>query len=832
MEKESKDFVIKVKPPIVPSKPKDKPKSEVKLANSASAFKQNFLNQASKQLEAFLNSDKKIIFHYHENPAVSIIIVTYTQTALELLCFLSILRWLDSKFPYEVIISNNGSSEENCNLLGRLINANIIHHNENKGFVGGVNCGVEQARGEYVLLLNDDAMLTYNCVQTMAKRLSSWKTTKIGVVGAQIRLLNNTIQDAGGILRSNGEAEEYSKGRNPDIGDVNFVRETNYVSGACLMTPRELFLELGMFDESFSPGYCEESDYCLRVQEAGYKVIYDPKARVIHYEYGSGNSERAAALVKEHTELLRQKHQETLGKGYSKSIPTVIARTTKKYRGRVLIVDDFVPRIETGDGELVDYIKDLVDKDFFVTYFPQYSGVDDWMSAHDWLPDSVEVMLYEDVGMLQNILAERPNFYDYFVSKTFDFSDLRQTSAALSGKYVIQMEENENFTSSRLLEIPKPTVLWIDWHIPEYDTNAGDYAVYSYCSSLQRLGFKVGYWSDDRRWNQQDPKYMEFLLQQKWDVWNTAGFSFDQTISDRGNLVDLVVVARPLAIKYLTDLRKKTRAPIIYYCHDLHYLRETRQFQTEGKGLSNAEIRNRMESITRIKEIEHQIIKNTDLLVTVSQHERDIINKELPEAKVSVWPWYCPTKPLHPDDDNNDPIILFIGGMQHTPNQDAIRWFTQEIFPLVKQQVKDAKLVIIGEKAPPDIASLHNNKDIHVKGHVEYLTPFLHGASLLVAPVRYGAGFKGKIAMAMSHSLPVVTTTIGAEGMGLSDGINVLVADTAEDFTKKVCRVLQDTSLRCDLRNGSIIHAAMNWSSDVVDSALKADIEGLNVKLF
>jgi GT2 family glycosyltransferase len=827
MERESKSFVIQVKPPPGTKKPTPPSKPVAGCGMSMASYKQQFVDQATKQLQAFLKSDKKIVFHYHEKPIVSIIIVTYTQTALELLCFLSILRWLDSKFPYEVVVSNNGSSEENRNLLGRLINANIIHHNENKGFVEGVNCGVEQARGEYVLLLNDDAMLTYNCVQNMAKRLSSWKTTKIGVVGAQVRLLNNTIQDAGGILRNNGEAEEYSKGRNPDIGDVNFVRETNYVSGACLMTPRELFLELGMFDEAFSPGYCEESDYCLRVQEAGYRVVYDPNARVIHYEYGSGNSERASLLVKEHTRLLTQKHQAILSQGYGKVVTAVTARTTKKYRGRVLIVDDFVPRIATGDGELIDYIQDLVKKDFFVTYFPKYSGVDDWMSVYDWLPDTVEVMLYEDVGMLQSILAERPNFYDYFISKTFDFSDLKKTSAALSGKYVIQMREDENYTSPRLMEILKPTLLWVDWHIPEYDTNAGDYAVHSYCSSFQRLGFKICYWSDDPKWDQQDPKYMNTLLEQKWDIWNTAGFSFDHTISDLGGLVDLVVVARPLSIKYLPALKRLTRTPIIYYCHDLHYLREARQIQIEGRGLTNAEIHNRMESVLRTKATEHEIIKNTDLLVTVSQHERELINAELPDAKVSVWPWYCPTKPLHSDDDENGNIILFIGGMQHTPNQDAIRWFTGEIFPRVKQQVSGAKIVIIGEKAPIDIVSLHNDKDVYVKGHVPDLTPFLHGAAVLVAPVRYGAGFKGKIAVAMSHSLPVVTTSIGAEGMGLTDGLNVLVADTAEDFAEKVSKVLLDAQFRCDLRNGSIIHAATSWSSAVVDAHLRSDIDSL-----
>lgn len=831
MKKKGQKQLVKSELPIPSNNENTKSGTTLTYDRKEDVFKKQFRDQASIQLDSFLGSGKKLVFPYYQNPKVSIVVVTYTQTALELLCFMSILRWAEG-FPYEVVVSNNGSSEENRQLLNSLVNVKVINHLDNLGFVLGVNYGVEQTCGEHVLLLNDDAMLTYNCVQNMAKRLEQWKKTKIGVVGAQVRLLDNTIQDAGGILRKNGEAQEYSKGRNPDIGDVNFLRETNYVSGACLMTPRELFWDLGMFDESFSPGYCEESDYCLRVQEAGYKVIYEPKARVIHYEYGSSNPDSASVLVKEHTKLLYEKHKDLLSKGYDSSVPSVFARDTNRYRGRVLIIDDFIPRSCLGDADIIEYIRDLVSKNFFVTYFPRYTMIDDWMSAHDDLPDSVEIMLYENISMLENILAERPDFYDYFISKTFDFSDLKKRTPALAGKYVIQMCSEETYNSPRLLEVAKPTVLWIDWHIPEQDTNAGDYAVFSYCSSLQRLGFKVCYWSDDPQWRYQDPRHLNKLLNSQWDIWNTAGFSFNESISDLGKLVDLVVVARPLAAQYLKALRDYTTAPIIYYCHDLHYLRESRRLKIEEKNLNSREVYDRISSIMKIKAIEHSIIENTDLLVTVSQHEKEVVNTDLPNARVSVWPWCCPTNPRPAESAVAPNAILFIGGMQHTPNQDAVRWFTKEVLPLVKQKIKDIQVIIVGEKAPPDIEALHNDQDIFVKGHVEDLTPLLHRATLLVAPVRYGAGFKGKVAMAMSHGLPVVTTSIGAEGMDLTDGVNVLVADTAETFAEKVCSILEDEDTRCRLSNMALLLASLRWSSIEVDKHLREDIRSLDVKLF
>lgn len=178
-----KEFVITQKPPtpVAPPPP---------------TLKEQFLGKAEQQLEAFLKSNKKIVFPFFEKPEVSIIIVTYTQTALELLCFMALRRWV-TDCSYEIIISNNGSSDKNKELLSRLENVKIINNEGNQGFVAGVNIGAEQTSGEYILLLNDDALVTYNCIQSLLKRIRNWKQTNIGVVGAQIRRLDNTVQEIG-----------------------------------------------------------------------------------------------------------------------------------------------------------------------------------------------------------------------------------------------------------------------------------------------------------------------------------------------------------------------------------------------------------------------------------------------------------------------------------------------------------------------------------------------------------------------------------------------------------------------------------------------------------
>jgi GT2 family glycosyltransferase len=796
-----------------------------KKSDEHTLLKERYVGQAEQQLQSFLRSDRKLVFPSIFNPEVSIIIVTYKQTALELLCLMSILRWA-ADISYEVIISNNGTSTDNKKLLDKLENVKIINHEKNLGFVKGVNAGAQEASGNYLLFLNDDALLTYGCVQALVKQMRGWPVSLVGAVGAQIRRLDNTIQDAGGILWNNGQAAEYSKGRNPELGDVNFVREVNYVSGACFMTPKSLFLRLGMFDEVYSPGYCEESDYCLRLREEGYKVIYEPKARVVHYEYGSSNPNDVSNLVKEHTEILFKKHTDALIKGYHPSTPTVYARDTKKYRGRVLIVEDFIPHLHYGDTTLSDYIGDLVKNNFFVTFFPKYSGVDDWMSVYEHLPETVEVMLYEDITGLGHLLAERPRFYDYFISSVYDFTELIAKSNSFDGKYVIQLKKDEDYGSERLQEILKPTALWVDWHIPEYDSNAGDYAVYSYCSMLKELGFKIRYWSNDPNWKNQDARYIGRLYKDQWEIWN-SDFSFESTIADLGHTIDLVVLARPDAINYIKAVRDWTTAPIIYYCHDLHYLRQQRQYMTECENKKMKIDPVKAMRVEKQKEIEYDIIDRTDLLVTVSQYEKEEINRELPDAKVSVWPWYCPPKHTPPRHRHNNKQIEFLGGLQHTPNLDAINWFLDDIYPLIKEGFDRPRFNIIGSHIPQDIQDLHDGDLIYVRGFIKDLSAQFIMGTVFVAPIRYGAGLKGKIAMAMSHGLPVVTTTIGAEGIGLTHEENVLIADTAEDFAKEVLRLMHDEELWSKIANNSLEFARTHWSPEVVKKHLLADLRGL-----
>jgi len=775
-------------------------------------FKEAFADSAQKQFDAFVKSGECLVFPVTPCPVVSIVIVTYKRTALEFLCLLSILRWA-SGVCYEVILSNNGNTEDNKYLMEHLKNITVLSHEENLGFVEGVNKGAAVARGDYLLLLNDDALLSYQTLESLLEVLQGQQ--QVGVVGAQIRTLDNHIQDAGGILWNNGVAAEYSKGRNPDIGDVNYQREVDYVSGACLMTRTKLFKGMGGFDEVFSPGYCEESDYCCRLRKAGFKIIYQPKAHLIHYEYGSSDPEYVNRLVEVHTAMLVNKHKDLFAtQSFHPTTPVAYARTTTRCCGRVLIVEDFVPH-SYYRSEIATFINNLRRRGFFVTYYPRFSGVDDWQSVYELLDEDVEVMLFESIDELPRMLSERPRFYDYFISSSFSFDSLRSKHAdPLIGKRVIEGRPLDN---ELLSYMTNKRLLWIDWHIPEPDTNAGDYAVYSYCNAFKDLGYNICYVPNDPAFRKQDSSYIERFRQEEWEIWDFP-WSFEQTIADLGHTIDLVVVARPLAINYIDKIRAWSHAPIIYYCHDLHYLREQRRAQQNFGKID-------IEQIEQLRLLEYSIIQKCDLTVTVSQFEKEELSRELPQAEVSVWPWFAPPKVTMRSYPTSPKYIDFIGGMQHTPNQDAIKWFVYDILPRIRKVLPDVQFNIIGSGVPEDIQKLHHKDNINVLGHVKEPSPFFLADTVLVAPMRFGAGLKGKIAMAMQHGLPVITTTIGAEGMGLTNFKNVRVVDDPQQFAEAVIEVMQEPMIWEELSRNSLEYARKHWSLESVQNQLGVDIK-------
>ena len=183
---------------------------------------------------------------------------------------------------YEIIIANDCSTDLTIQLGDVVKGINIINNTDNLRFLLNCNNAAKYAKGEYILFLNNDTQVQQNWLQPLVDLMK--KDTTIGMVGSKLIYADGYLQEAGGILWDDASAWNYGNRQNPNDSEFNFVHEVDYISGAAIMIRTKLWKEIGGFDERFVPAYCEDSDLAFEVRKHGYKVVYQPKSVVVHFE--------------------------------------------------------------------------------------------------------------------------------------------------------------------------------------------------------------------------------------------------------------------------------------------------------------------------------------------------------------------------------------------------------------------------------------------------------------------------------------------------------------------------------------------------------------------
>jgi GT2 family glycosyltransferase/ubiquinone/menaquinone biosynthesis C-methylase UbiE len=381
--------------------------------NQLSASKKLLTSLAKISLESFLNSNATIEIARHEQPEVSIILVLYNRAELTLQCLYSILR--SNVKSFEIIIVDNASTDETKLLLSRIKGARIIENETNTHYLLACNQAARRARGEYLLLLNNDTQVLADSISSALRTLQS--SPDVGAVGGKIILPDGTLQEAGSIIWQDGSCLGYGRGDSPLAPAYMFKRDVDYCSAAFLLTRLDLFLEEGGFDEDYAPAYYEDTDYCARLWAKGKRIVYDPNVIVLHYEFASSVSEQSAinqAIM--NRSMFVSKNQDWLRLRHRPSQENILAARIAERRGaqRVLFIDGRIPHasLDSGVTESNRLLAELVRMGHFVTLYPLALTQEDWSNVYQDIPREVEVMADHGLPRFEEFLHSRSDYYD------------------------------------------------------------------------------------------------------------------------------------------------------------------------------------------------------------------------------------------------------------------------------------------------------------------------------------------------------------------------------------------------------------------------------------
>jgi glycosyltransferase involved in cell wall biosynthesis len=332
-----------------------------------------------------------------------------------------------------------------------------------------------------------------------------------------------------------------------------------------------------------------------------------------------------------------------------------------------------------------------------------------------------------------------------------------------------------------------PVLLFIDYEVPRYDMFAGSRTNFMYLEMLVGMGLRVIFLPAD--FQKVEPYTSELnglgvetldgeWHQQNWEAW----------LRENGQAIDHVFIHKPEpAIKFLPAVLRHTNAAVIYQCHDLHYLRLQRKAKVENDPaiLEEARIYEHKEDF---------IFSNSDVLLTFSEVEETVLKEKFPNKKVFTIPlFFYPDTPEPARDFNQRHGLLFIGACAHTPNRDAISWFCREVFPLIQKRIPGITIDVVGADPPEDISSL-SSEHIRILGKVseDGLNSLYENVRMMVVPLRFGAGVKGKVIESLYNGVPLVSTSIGLEGIRGAEKF-ATARDKPEDFAAEVVSLYEDT---------------------------------------
>jgi glycosyltransferase involved in cell wall biosynthesis len=668
----------------------------------------------------------------------------------------------------EIIVVDDASTDLTPQLLrsyGDRIT--VVSFPANRGFATARNVGAARAVSDYLVFLDNDTIPHVGWLDALLRYAGQFPMATM--IGSKLIYPNGTIQHAGVVVCQDRYPRHIYAGFPDDHPAVNRSRQFQIVTAACALVQRAAFTEVGGFDTSFSNGN-EDVDLCLRLGEVGHEIHYCHDSVLCRLELSSRGI-----------------------------VPTPGPEAEALYRNR------WRSRVRPDDIQY--YVEDGLLNIRYRQHYP------------------FECDLSPLIGTVS--ATERDSEVDRLLTtRARQVFDLTQENSQL----LVQVQEAElqsiagrpdafPFSSFGPLDVGQQTsrrVLVVDDRVPVSSRGVGLPRTRAMLVTLARLGYRVTYLPLVNR-APDEPTSSEL---------RELGIEVLHHIDDErawlrkhAEHYDVAVVSRPHNAWIMDAMRKvNPRAGLIYDAEALFALRDIALARRLGPPMSSDEAEARIQS-------EMALMDKANLVITVSEAERQVVQEHRPDLPVIVWGY--PVRPRMANAgfaDRRD--LLFVGNLSTRVNVDAVRWFLKKVFPDVRAALS-CQLHVAGGGAREELrtAIAKTSGAAVMLGLVDDLAPIYDKSRVFIAPHRVAGGIPLKVIEAMANGVPCVVSKLLGEQLGISNGVEALIATGAREFADSVVRLYEDQDLWQHVQHQGSGFIKRHNNPDVLQGVLRDAIE-------
>ena len=730
-------------------------------------------------------------------PLISVIIPTFNRADLLSQSLESLVNQSLPRDQFEVVVIDDGSSDctkDVCADFEKRLHLRY-QRQENSGIAAAKNMGVFISRGRLLLFFDDDDVADTHLLKEHIETHTLQPEETTVVLGyttwhpsLTMTHIMNFVTDVGHFLFS------YS-----NLKDGQTLDFTHFWGGRS-SCKKSLIVKHGIFNQLFRFG-SEDIELGYRLSKFGLKVIYNANAksfmmRPMTYDQFCQRCVKQGKSQYHFSKI----HADPVIQNYC-----MMDRVDEKWTYVRQSLESRMERVRDLESTLENHHR-LSDQQ-----------IHEMGNLYWWTFNALKIK-----GIIE--AKESDNDHPYKKRQPED-SDIGHMPINDIGCLIKQ------WGRQKLRDHHRGNVLIIDPFLPMFDRASGSLRLFEIIKALIRMGFQVTYIS---RHGEHAGDYVPLLQNMGVEVYAGDPMALQEFgLYIIGPYLDIEKILRSkrydyvilsfwhIAEYYLPIIRRHSpESHIIIDTVDIHFLREFREAEMKGD-------RNLLASAKKNKERELSIYRKADRLWVVTEDDRKAI-KDIITAPIDAVPNIHKKIDCVKEFDLTSDLI-FVGNFRHTPNIDAVLFFHKKIYPLIRKRIPDAKVFIVGNNPPEQFQRLHSDQFI-ITGYVEDLSPYLRNARISINPMTYGAGMKGKIGEALSWGIPVVTTSIGAEGMHLKDNEDALITDDPKMFGRKVIDLYNDRGQWEKLSANGKKLVEQRWSPNAVQKRIDSSL--LDVRHF